>query len=300
MKDGFSKLLPSDTIHRLEKDFPVPYDPSTSLGLSQAVRGLGPSVHRLHSLGHDPLVGWFFGVRDILDGTFTAVGSDGKWVRQSVGVISDSTGPDIIVRVIEAFVSVGGHMLSDVATPAGLPPPLFGLLQMVQVGNIGGRTVGELARAMYAKGFDFRHYLAGGIGVALIECIVRFAWMAAELAEGKPLDACLPIGRKPKLQSTLLLAHSIAAGVNAGKVALTNNPMSINVAQWMALARYALPQIHWTLVGKESARSIFIDSKIDQDFWNLRVEMDKSWQASFVGAEIATLGLTAVDFPGQN
>jgi hypothetical protein len=183
--------------------------------------------------------------------------------------------------VIEAFVAVGGHMLSDVATPAGLPPPLFGLLQMINTGNIGGRTVGELARAMYASGYDFRHYLAGGVGVALIECIVRFAWMAGELAEGKSLNQSLPIGRKPRLQSSLLLAHSIAAGVNAGKVAITNNPLSINTAQWMALARYALPQIHWALVGKDAARSTYVDGQIDADFFALQSAMTETWRLSF-------------------
>jgi hypothetical protein len=281
LKAGFGNLLPADTIRRLEKDFPVVYDPATNRGLVDAVQGLGPRSHRLQSLGHDPLIGWFFGVRDILDGTFTAIGSDGSWIRQAIGTTPDAAGVNILTRVIEAFVAVGGHMLSDVATPAGLPPPLFGLLQMINTGNIGGRTVGELARAMYASGYDFRHYLAGGVGVALIECIVRFAWMAGELAEGKSLNQSLPIGRKPRLQSSLLLAHSIAAGVNAGKVAITNNPLSINTAQWMALARYALPQIHWALVGKDAARSTYVDGQIDADFFALQSAMTETWRLSF-------------------
>jgi hypothetical protein len=69
-KGSFARLLPPDTIRWLEDNFPVPYDPSTNFGLESLVKGLGPRTHRMQSLGHDPILGWFFGVRDILDGTF--------------------------------------------------------------------------------------------------------------------------------------------------------------------------------------------------------------------------------------
>jgi hypothetical protein len=277
VKGSLARLLPPDAIRWLEDNFPVPYDPSTNVGLASHVQGLGPRTHRMQSLGHDPILGWFFGVRDILDGTFTAIGSDGAWVRQPVIEAPDAAGANFVVRVVEAFAAVGGHLLSDVATPAGLPPPLFALLQMIQCGNIGGRTVAELARAMYASGYDFRHYLAGGVGVALIECIVRFAWMAGELSAGRPL------------QSSLLLAHSVAAGVNAGKVAITNNPLSVNAAQWMALARYMIPQLHWTMVGKSKARSLLVEQKIEEDFCELRWQVDKAWEMGFAEVEIPAL-----------
>jgi hypothetical protein len=201
----------------------------------------------------------------------------------------DEAGENLVIRIVEAFAAVGGHLLSDVATRAGLPPPLFALLQMIQCGNIGGHTVAELARAMYASGYDFRHFLAGGVGFALIECIVRFAWMAGELSAGRPLKESLPIGRKPRLQSSLLLAHSVAAGVNAGKVAITNNPLSVNAAQWMALARYMIPQLHWTMVGKSTARSSFIEQKIDEDFRELRQQMDEAWAICSADAEIPSV-----------
>lgn len=291
MKDGFSKLLPPDKIRELEKAYPVPYDASTSRGLAEAVKGLGARSHRLQSLGHDPLLGWIFGVRDILAHGFTAIGSDGRWVFQSVGGAGlPDGGVGLLTQVIDAFTRVGGHMFSDVATPGGLPPPLFGLLQMIQVGDIGdrGRSVAELSRIMYRGGFDFRHFLAGGVGVALTEAIVRLAWMAGELIDGKSLGEALPIGRKPRLQTSLFLAHSVAAAVNAGKVAITKDPFSVNWAQWLFFFRYLLPQAHWCLIGKETARSQFVSGKIDDDFLNLQSQMAETWRLSF-GAEVVAV-----------
>jgi hypothetical protein len=72
-------------------------------------------------------------------------------------------------------------------TKAGLPPPLFGLLQFVQRGGIGDHSVADIARAMYRSGYDFRHFLAGGASVAIIEVFVRTAWTVRELSEGKKL-----------------------------------------------------------------------------------------------------------------
>jgi hypothetical protein len=125
--------------------------------------------------------------------------------------------------------------VSDVATKAGLPPPLFGLLQFVQRGRIGDHSVADIARAMYRSGYDFRHFLAGGASVAIIEVFVRTAWTVRELSEGKKLTEALPVA-SPRLRSGLFLSHSVATAVNAGKVAIvkyvvdTTSTIGSNVA----------------------------------------------------------------------
>ena len=221
VKESFGDLLPEGTIRNLERNFRVPFDPSTSQRLETRVEGLGPRTHRMASLGHDPILGWYFGVRDILAGGFTTIGSDGRLVIQSMPDWEPAEfGVGLFVKILEAFQLVAGHLLSDVATPAGLPPPLFGLLQFFQQGGIGKHSIADVARAMYRSGYDFRHFLAGGISVAIVEVFVRTAWTVRELSEGKKLIDALPVGGV-RLRSSLFLSHSVVTAINAGKVAVT-------------------------------------------------------------------------------
>jgi hypothetical protein len=281
IKERFGDLLPEGTIRNLERSFRVPFDPSTSQRLETRVEGLGPRTHRMASLGHDPILGWYFGVRDILAGGFTAIGSDGRLVIQSLPDWEPAEfGVGLFVKILEAFQSVAGHLLSDVATPAGLAPPLFGLLQFLQQGGIGKHSIADVARAMYRSGYDFRHFLAGGVSVAIVEVFVRTAWTVRELSEGKKLIDALPVGGV-RLQSGLFLSHSVVTAINAGKVAVTQNPLSINYAQWLAFFRYALPQMHWLLVGRERARAGFVQEKLDESWKQLDQELALVWAKTF-------------------
>jgi hypothetical protein len=242
----------------------------------------------MSSLGHDPVLGWFFGVRDILAGGFTAIGSDGRLVIQSVaGWEPAEYGIGLFVKILEAFKAVAGHMLSDVATAAGLPPPLFGLLQFLQVGGIGDHSISDIARGMYRSGYDFRHFLAGGVTVAIVEVFVRTAWTVRELSEGKSLVDALPIGGR-RLQSGLFLSHTVAMAINAGKVAVTQNPLSLNWAQWLMFFRYVLPQAHWLLVGRPQAQSEFVRAKLEASWSGLDADLSAIWADAF-GAEFCAV-----------
>jgi hypothetical protein len=87
----------------------------------------------------------------------------------------------------------------------------------------------------------------------------------------------------------LLLAHALAAAINAGKVAITQNPLTLNWAQWLALFRYLLPQVHWLLIERENRRDAFISGKLSDDWANFNVELSRTWQMSFGRAPIVTL-----------
>lgn len=289
IKQRFADLLPKDKIRALESNYPVPFDPSTSHRLAVPIKGLEPWTHRMSSLGHDPLLGWVFGVRDVLMGGFTAIGSDGQLVIQTMpGWEPAEFGVGMFVKILEAFKLVAGHLLSDVATKAGLPPPLFGLLQFLQRGGIGDHSIADIARAMYRSGYDFRHFLAGGASVAMIEVFVRTAWTVHELSEGKKLTEALPVA-SPRLRSSLFLSHSVATAVNAGKVAITQNPLSINWAQWVAFFRYLIPQVHWLLIARENTQADFVQEKLDESWKQLNAELAITWSNTFGSAGPAVL-----------
>jgi hypothetical protein len=219
-----------------------------------------------------------FGTLDVFWGNMTAVDSSGRLVVQAVDRSEHG------LTVFDALARVFGHLRSDVSTPAGLPAPLMPLLQFLQVGKIGKgeHTIGELARLMYAKGYDFGHFLAMSIPTMMIETIVRIAYAMKRLREGHDLVDALPISipgrtRPPKLQTMLFVAHLLATGVNAGRVAITKNPLAINYPEWLAFAKTALQQLRWVLFEKEEVRLAHVQKRIDGDWDALRHAMALSW-----------------------
>lgn len=223
----------------------VPYDAQAVAGGGR-IPGMAGRSHRLQSLGHDPVLGWVVGVLDILRGTVSGFAYEHlqgqhHWVVAPAGTVGQET------RLIAALLRHLGHLVSDVATPMGLPAPLLGLFQGINAGHVGdkGRTVGQIARWMYLNGYDLRHFLSGGLGPAVVELVLRGGLLLRHYAEHGATAP--PAMAHPKQRAMLLAAHSIAALANAGKVALMQgNPLAINLAQWYALVGYLIPSLrHW-------------------------------------------------------
>jgi hypothetical protein len=286
MQGGFSRVLPDDKIRALEDAFRVPYDASTSAGLGTPVPGLGPNTHRFQSLGHDPLLAWIVGIHDVLHGEFTAIGKNGQLITQVTGE-PFALGERLYTRLFEALRLVAGHLISDVATPRGLPAPLMPLLLLLQTGKIGKHdySVGELARQMYRSGYDFRHFLASSVPVLIIESLVRVAFFAKSLAEGAELPEAVPLANHPKLRTQLFIAHSVATAANAGKVWITQNPLALSWAQWLTFFRYLGPQLHWGLRERERQRSRHMESSLRDKWCATEAEHARLWRDVFGASE---------------
>jgi hypothetical protein len=235
-----SKDVHQDYFSRFEASAKVPYD----LSIGKAVDGLRPKVHRLMSPGHDPVLGFVFGVRDIMDGAGTYIDKNGDMLR-----IPTSMSPE---GLNVAFLKVFLHLLSDVGTSAGIQPPFFTLLQLVKtkspfvLGPTGVKvTWTDVARYMYSHGYDLRHFVTMGVVPASVEVIVRGWWLCRSYESGED-----PALAKEKLTSMLLLGHAIAASGNLLKtgVIFGMNPLALNWAQMLALFPTAMA---WT---KESVK----------------------------------------------
>ena len=251
MKEQSKKLAPmsgSDDIERnalqqcvaklttaAEKWAKVPYDVvSPNLGLT-------PNVHRLASLGHDPLLGLVFGVGDILSGTCTFIDKSGAWR------VIDNPRHDGSSNPLEALVKVVVHGFSDVFTARGLPPPFMASFHLVSAKSgftlrEGGDTVSvrDVTRYMYANGYDLRHFMTTRISPAIAEVILSAYHGARAFAAGQgPEQASLP--DKLKHEQMLALTHGLLASANVLKTALYGwNPMAINLAQFQTLAKRML------------------------------------------------------------
>lgn len=290
----FDEALPPEKIRDLENSAKVPYDPSMNVDNSGNpitdvyVDGLTPYFHRLVSLGHDPLLGLIFGVLDTLTGAMTTIDRKGKIVRQLMPPpYSNRTETDII----EAVKKVIRHMKSDVNTSMGLPVPMMALFNLFQFGSVGEQeqTIAEIVQGMYYDGYDFIHFCSMSIPVIVIEFGVRIAYAVKRIKEGNPIKDSIPIStnreKRPKLGTILFTAHSIAAAVNAGKVAVAShtgvdNPfLAINYPQWLALVKYSIQQLKWVLHDKPDMRHKYVMGVIDDEWSALYENIDEIWDS---------------------
>jgi hypothetical protein len=220
---------------RFEKLAKVPYDAPTTTATGGLVSGMRPAIHRLQSLGHDPALGFLVGVADLMHGTGTYIDKAGRLVQ-----VATEAAP---VDLINALLTQVRHLLSDVYTPAGLQPPFFSLLQLGQVDSpfaLGPSGVQvpwtDVARHMYANGYDLRHFLTMGITPGVVSAIIRGYWLLNSYATGG--TAAQRKLEHAKLTSMLLLGHTIATSGTLLKTGLLfgMNPAALNYNQILAMA----------------------------------------------------------------
>jgi hypothetical protein len=284
----------------LEERCKTPYDRQVAVldGELGQIPGMTGKSHRLQTLGHDPVLGFAFGVLDILRGTVTGFSYDHlvgthRMVRGLVYSPLPATGAsERVLRLIEAILKQMGHLLSDVATPMGLPAPFMTLFQALDVGSFGerGRTVGQLARWMYLNGYDLRHFVVGGVTPAVIEIVLRAYVMLRHYSELG--GAKLNVAQSPKYRSMLLAAHGVAAAANAGKVALyQGNPLAVDQAEWMAFLRYLFPHMKYWLFDRQRLKLEHM-AAINEAGWNeLVLSSDRVLErASANNVDVVSLG----------
>ena len=280
IRKKMEEAFPPEEMEKLGKSkaYKVPFDPQDNRNLSEKVDGLSSWFHRFHSLGHDPILGFIIGVTDVMQGKFTAIDIGGNIISQ-VAPNQSTKG----MEVFDAIALVFRHMKSDVTTSMGLPAPLMTLLNLFQFGSIGEEklNIAEVARGMYAEGYDFTHFLSMSVAPMLIEVIVRASYCVKRMNEGHKLKESLPIdlpfNKKPKLGTMLFIAHSIATAVNAGKIAFTENPLAINYTQWVAFARYSISQLRWVLYQKPALRDKYVQGFIDSDWEEINAILELTW-----------------------
>lgn len=258
----FDKKFPEADMQELanSKVSKVPYDAQDNRNTSIYVEGLSAYYHRLLSLGHDPFLGFVFGVMDIMTGRMTTIDKAGKIVSQIMPNYADRTEKDIFQALAKQII----HFKSDITTSMGLPAPLMGLFNLLQFGSIGEaeQTIAEIVQGMYYEGYDFIHFCTLSIPVLLVEVIVRIGYAIKRIKEGHSIKDSIPFStnheKNPKLGTMLFIAHTAATAVNAGKVYFTQNPMAINYPQWVAFAKYSYQQLKWVLIEKPEARDAYV------------------------------------------
>ena len=257
VQQAFNKLLPPEVSAALGKANKIgTADASMIAQLVGAAPGsLNPTNHRLRALSHDPVLGFLFGVLDMMRGTCTVVGNDGIKILEGV---KGPTGTGIFGSLGRMF----GHLASDVNAPSamgnrgmGLPAPFMGVLRMFNGIPVGGSDLGKQVEYMYVNGYDFRQFVATSIPALIMEVVMRVCYAAKQvkLAKeplGQALVDTLPTRMNPRFRMMLAIGYGSMAGVNAGRVYVTQDIMTLSYAAWMGLAWNGFHALKWVLLDK--------------------------------------------------
>ena len=278
----FDKIFPEDEMKKLanSKVSKVPFDAQDNRNTTIRVEGLSAYYHRLLQLGHDPVLGFVFGVSDILSGRMTTIDKNGKIVSQIMENYADRTETDIFAAIAKQII----HFKSDITTSMGLPAPLMSLFNLLQLGSIGEyeQTIAEIVQGMYYEGYDFIHFCAMSIPTMIIEVVIRLGYAFKRIKEGHSIKESIPFSlnreKHPKLETMLFIGHSSATAINAGKVAFTKNPLDINYPQWLAFAKYSYSQLKWGIIEKPALRDAYVHNKINEELVQILEEIDAGFE----------------------
>lgn len=257
-----------EQIAQLEQNNWVPYDASSD----KDIVGLGPRTHRLQSFGHDPLLGFYYGVRDIMNGTITAVDNSGTVI---VKKMSDGG-----VGLFEAIATQFGHLKSDLCTPAGLPIPFMGqLMRMSGNSDINGLSFQMLFKGMYMKGYNLNHLITMGIPALIIEVVIRVSYFAYQLYQGKTFQEALPIN-KAKVDKMLFQSYLITTACNGIKMFVSHgNIFAFNPTLWSMSLKYGLSEVkRWVNNEKETKRHEYVAALYDKRIEELDAIIEKDIQ----------------------
>lgn len=282
VRDYFDKKFPEEEMQKLanSKVSKVPYDAQDNRHTTIRVEGLSAYYHRLLQLGHDPLLGFVFGVADILTGRMTTIDKAGNIVSQVMENYANRKESDIFAALAKQVI----HFKSDVTTSMGLPVPLMSLFNLLQFGSIGEeeQTIAEIVQGMYYEGYDFIHFCSMSIPAMLVEVIVRLGYAIKRIKEGHKIKDSVPLSlsheRHPKLATMLFIAHTGATAANAGKVYFTQNPIAINYSQWIAFAKYTYSQLKWVLLNKPALRDAYVHGKINEELDDVLAEAEVTFE----------------------
>lgn len=281
IRNKFDEKFPSDEMEKLanSKVSKVPYDAQDNRNTTVYVEGLSGYYHRLLSLGHDPLLGFIFGVFDILTGRMTTIDKTGKIVSQVMENYADRKESDKFAAIAKQI----NHFKSDVTTSMGLPAPLMGLFNLFQFGSIGEeeQTIADIVQGMYFEGYDFIHFCSLSVPMMLVEVIVRIGYSIKRIKEGHSVKESIPFSlnreEHPKLATMLFIGHSGATAANAGKIYFTKNPLAINYPQWVAFAKYSYKQLKWVLIKKPEMRDAYVRGVLYGKYLSLLDEVDETF-----------------------
>ena len=249
----------------------VPYD---AIKGTKAVlgKGLDGNTHRLKTLGHDPLLGWFFGTANILTDTITL--NTLASYRVERGVVQNT--PVSILQIVReaceqiesdrhklpaAVFRQAVHYQSDLYTKRGLPIPVLGVFNE------------SLAGELYSSQYDFLCFARDTIGeVSAILSI--FINMIIGLLHGLFYDRKRDGERglfDVRTRKILLYSNVLAASGNVTASLIMGNAKTLDVGGLVVTVSHIYSDARFIAKAKED----FIQSKLNDELRKIADDADE-------------------------
>lgn len=242
-----------------------PYD--ITKGSPAIGRNMEGRYHRIHTLGHDPILGWIFGTGNILTDTITFEDfKTNRVLRKPKMIITPEMVPLIklftesfemckadYLNLPAAVFAQGCHLKSDKFTKLGLPVPILETINP------------EFASKLYKSNYDALCFSRDLKIVGASAGISIFIDMIIALVHGlfnkNKIDKDLYEVRTRKI---LLISNSIASTSNIIQTVITRNPKNLDIGGLLVTLSHLFMDIRFIARIKEE----FINRELDKDLIN--------------------------------
>lgn len=249
----------------------VPYD--AIKGSRESIgKGLTGHDHRLRTLGHDPILGWIFGVANILTDTVTLNTFDTYRVsRNPLVVTPEIVAPaTLISETIEmikgdkmnlpaAIFTEAIHLKSDAYSKCGLPVPVLSTFDESFATELYKSQYDSLCFARDAK------FIAGSAGISILFDIIIGLVHSLFLNPKKDKNKSLYQIRTRKI---LLISNAIASSSNIIATGITKNPKNLDIGGLLVTISHLFTDLRFISRIKQE----FIESEMQK---RLQVELDE-------------------------
>ena len=240
-----------------------PYD--TTVGSKE----LG--IHRLHTLGHDPILGWFFGTANILTDIITINNFQSYRVERKPKMKITAKMVPISTMFYESYTVIkedflnlpaaifaqAQHLKSDIFTKQGLPVPLLEVFNENFASKLYKSQYDSLCLARDVKivGASYTVSVIFDIIISLVHALFRKKDESKDLFE-------------VRTRKILLISNSIATSSSLISAYITKNPKKLDIGSLLSTVSHLFTDIRFITRIKEE----FIQSEIDK---KLQVEFAK-------------------------
>ena len=239
-----------------------PYD--ITKGSPAIGRNMEGGYHRIHTLGHDPVLGWIFGTANILTDTITFEDFVSNRVERNpkMRITPEMVSlPVLFKETLEmckadslnlpaAIFAEGCHLKSDVNTKLGLPVPVLEAINP------------DFASKLYKSNYDALCFARDakiiGTSASISILIDMIIGLVHGLFNTENIDKDLYEVRTRKI---LLISNSIASTSNIIQTAIINNPKNLDIGGLFVTVSHLFMDLRFMARIKEE----FINQELNSD-----------------------------------
>lgn len=239
-----------------------PYD--ITKGSPSINRNMEGGYHRIHTLGHDPILGWIFGTANILTDTITFEDfKSNRVIRNPKMMITPESVPLAklfgesfemckadSLNLPAAIFSEGCHLKSDEFTKLGLPVPILEAINT------------DFASKLYKSNYDSlcfsRDLKIVGASAGISIFIDMIIGLVHGLFNKEKTDKDLYEVRTRKI---LLISNSIASTSNIIQTLITDNPKNLDIGGLLVTLSHLFMDLRFISRIKEE----FIKQELNKD-----------------------------------